>query len=263
MIPVNNVAVCQMRYLRCMKLYRHLPNFLTCLNLLCGALAIVCIAAGDPLAAAYLVIVAAVFDFFDGFVARLLKVSSAIGKELDSLADMVTFGVVPGVMLLYYLVETTGWFIQGPGTFVRYPLLLVPLAVPVFSALRLAKFNIDTRQSDSFRGVPTPASALWVISIPLILAYGPKQFSGITDGLMSNQWYLIGSAVVLCALMVSDLPLIAMKFKHYGWQENESRWLLLIISVVLLIILRPLAIPAILLLYVLLSAVGTLKSKKQ
>jgi CDP-diacylglycerol--serine O-phosphatidyltransferase len=237
---------------------KHLPNFITSLNLLCGCLAILSLAIGNPLDAAYLVIAAAIFDFFDGFAARLLKVSSPIGAELDSLADMVTFGVVPGMMLLHYLVQTTQWHITGPSTFLEHPLLLVPLAVPVFSALRLAKFNVDTRQTDSFLGLPTPASALWVISIPLMIEYMPFHIWWEPENVIVAEWFIIASAIGLSILMVSDIPLLAMKFKSFGWKGNEIRFVFLIISVVLLIILQPLAIPIILSLYVLLSVINNL-----
>jgi CDP-diacylglycerol--serine O-phosphatidyltransferase len=224
-------------------------------------LALYDLAVGKPLEAAVLVVAAAIFDFLDGFVARLLKVSSPIGAELDSLADMVTFGLVPGTMLLYYLIETTGWYIGGIGSFIVHPLLLVPILIPVFSALRLAKFNVDTRQSDSFRGLPTPASALWVISIPLIIEFMPFHMWWEPENVIVDKWFIIGSAVGLSALMVSDVPLLAMKFKSFGFKGNEFRYVLLIISVVLLIILRPLAIPIILSLYVLLSIINNLLNK--
>lgn len=241
---------------------KYVPNLLTTFNLLSGCLALLMLAIGDPLIAAFLVLAAAVFDFFDGFAARALKVSTPIGGDLDSLADMVTFGVVPGMMLLYYLLETTGHSLLGLATFIEHPILILPLAIPVFSALRLAKFNVDTRQTDSFRGVPTPASALWVISIPLILHFSPTCFgSDVTDAI-TGEWFLVVSAVVLSLLMVSDIPLLAMKFKSFGWNGNEVRFVFLIISVVLLIILRPLAIPIILSLYVLISIVNNLFLKK-
>jgi len=244
-------------YLRQMNLIKHIPNFITCLNLLCGSLAIVAVTLGDPLTAAYLVIAAAIFDFFDGFAARLLKVSSPIGGELDSLADMVTFGVVPGLMLLHYL---TGGIqnLNGVEDLFQNPVLLIPFLIPIFSALRLAKFNVDTRQSDSFRGVPTPASAFWVISIPLIIAFMPFELSWDLKTTLVNQWFIIGSAIGLSALMVSDIPLLAMKFKSFGWKGNEVRFTFLIISVVLLIILQPVAIPIILSLYIIISIINNL-----
>lgn len=241
---------------------KHIPNAITCLNLLCGCLAIISVSLGNPLAAAYLVVAAAIFDFFDGFAARLLKVSSPIGAELDSLADMVTFGVVPGLLLLHYL--TNGILtLDGLNDFLQTPTLLTPLAVPVFSALRLAKFNVDTRQTDSFRGLPTPASALWVISIPLILEFMPFKSLESVRPLITNQWFMVGSSIGLSALMVSDIPLLAMKFKGFGWKGNGVRYGFLIISLFLLIILRPIAIPIILSLYVLISIINNLFISKK
>lgn len=236
---------------------KHIPNFITCLNLLCGCLAIICVVLGNPLNAAYLVIAAAIFDFFDGFAARILKVSSPIGAELDSLADMVTFGVVPGLILLHYLAGGIQ-NLNGILSFLEDPILLIPLAIPVFSALRLAKFNVDTRQTDSFRGLPTPASALWVISIPLIIEFMPFHIWWEPESVIVDRWFVIGSSVGLSALMVSDIPLLAMKFKSFGWKGNGVRYTFLIISVVLLIILQPVAIPIILSLYVLISIINNL-----
>ena len=206
-------------------------------------------------------ITAAIFDFFDGFVARLLKVSSPIGAQLDSLADMVTFGVVPGAMLLYYLRDGLAIEIVGIRSFLNNPILLIPILVPVFSALRLAKFNVDTRQSDSFRGLPTPASALWVISIPLIIEFMPFHMGWQPENVIVDTWFVVSSAIGLSVLMVSDIPLLAMKFKSFGWKGNEFRFIFLIISVVLLIILRPLAIPIVLSLYVLISLLNNLTTK--
>jgi CDP-diacylglycerol--serine O-phosphatidyltransferase len=236
---------------------KHIPNFITCLNLLSGCLAIISVILGNPLVAAYLVVAAAIFDFFDGFAARMLNVSSPIGAELDSLADMVTFGVVPGLMLLHYLSGGIS-SLTGVEGFLQNPVLLVPFLVPVFSALRLAKFNVDTRQTDSFRGLPTPASALWVISIPLMIEFMPFHMWWNPENVIVNQWFIIGSAIGLSVLMVSDIPLLAMKFKGFGWKGNGVRYIFLIISLVLLIILRPVAIPIILSLYVLISIIDNL-----
>lgn len=239
---------------------KHIPNFITLMNLLSGSLAIVAIALGDPLLAAKLVVLAAILDFFDGFAARMLKVSSPIGAQLDSLADMVTFGVVPGLMLLHYL---SGPLVLWDGLtpVAERPELILPFAVPLFSALRLAKFNVDTRQSDSFRGLPTPASATWIISIPLVAAYRPDVVPETVALTMQGPVFIIGSAIVLSLLMVMDMPLLAMKFKHFGWQGNAVRYTFLIISAVLLIILRPAALPLILSLYLLLSIIENQRSK--
>ena len=241
---------------------KHLPNFITTLNLLCGCLAIISVVYGDPLTAAFLVVAAAIFDFLDGFVARILKVTSGIGAELDSLADMVTFGVVPGLILLHYLSNTIDYPVTGLDSFLEKPILFVPLAIPIFSSLRLAKFNVDTRQSDSFRGLPTPASALWVIAIPLMIEYMPLHIWWNPDSVVVGKWFIICSSIVLALLMVSDIPLMAMKFKSFAWKGNQVRYSFLIISLILLIILRPVAIPIILSLYLIISIINNLFSKR-
>ena len=219
-----------------------------------------CLANGDSFTAAILVIAAAIFDFFDGFAARMLKVSTPIGADLDSLADMVTFGVVPGLTLLHYLAGSIST-VNGLADFLNNPLLLIPFLIPVFSALRLAKFNVDTRQSDSFRGLPTPASAMWVMSIPLVIEFAPLPLRGnmgTVQTVLVADWYVIASSIGLSALMVSDIPLLALKFKSFGWKGNEPRYALLIISLVLLIILQTLAIPIILSLYIIISIINNL-----
>jgi CDP-diacylglycerol--serine O-phosphatidyltransferase len=178
---------------------------------------------------------------------------------------MVTFGVVPGLILLHYLADSIPHTISGLTSFFNHPLLLIPLLIPVFSALRLAKFNVDTRQSESFRGLPTPASALWVIAIPLIIEYSPiglRGDIGTVHKVIVDQWFIIASSIVLSGLMVSDIPLMAMKFKSFGWKGNQVKYAFLIISVLLLIILQPIAIPIILSLYVFISTLNNLFSKQ-
>lgn len=207
--------------------------------------------------AAYFVLAAAIFDFLDGFAARVLNVSSPIGAELDSLADMVTFGLVPGLMLLHYLTLDMGIDLSIRAI-AEYPILFLPFLIPVFSALRLAKFNVDTRQSDSFRGLPTPASAMWVISIPLMIEFMPFQMQWEPENMIVDKWFIICSSIGLAILMVSDIPLLALKFKSFGWKGNELRWMLILTSVLLLIILQPLAIPIILSLYVIFSVINNL-----
>jgi CDP-diacylglycerol---serine O-phosphatidyltransferase len=242
---------------------RHIPNTITCLNLLCGCLAVLSILSGKPLVGAFLIILGAVFDFFDGFAARLLKVSSPIGKELDSLADMVTFGLAPGLILLQSYVARLQHDIEPniiryiPTSLeflVEYPLLIFPLLIPIFSALRLAKFNVDERQTMGFRGLPTPASALWCISVPLIQWHTPSYLPDMSS-VVGSPAFLIGSSIGLSALMVSDIPLMAMKFKSYSWKDNQLRFGFLISAVLLLIILQTVALPVILLLYVLVSII--------
>ncbi|QNH61788.1 CDP-alcohol phosphatidyltransferase family protein [Hymenobacter sediminicola] len=235
---------------------KHLPNALTCLNLLCGCVALSIILAGPvfsfdytgfatpPLVqAAYLIGIAAVADFFDGLVARALHVSSPIGKDLDSLADMVSFGVVPGAILFKLLQLVL------PAAGLPAMLAYLAFVVSIFSALRLAKFNNDTRQSDSFIGLPTPACTLLVASLPLILAHDSFGVSGI----ILNPWVLLGLSALLSGLLVAEIPLFALKFKNLRWQDNSVRFVFLLLSVALLVGLQAAAIPLIVLLYVLLS----------
>ncbi|MBD2769601.1 CDP-alcohol phosphatidyltransferase family protein [Hymenobacter sp. BT664] len=229
---------------------RHLPNALTCLNLFCGCLALTNIFAGRLEVGAWLVAAAAVADFADGLVARALRVSSAIGKDLDSLADMVSFGVVPGAILFKLLqmglpTAESGW---EWGIMVQYGPYL-GFVVSIFSALRLAKFNNDTRQTTSFIGLPTPACTLVVASLPLILAY--DQF-GLASFLL-NPWLLLGLAGLLSGLLVAELPLFALKFKTLRWADNRQRFLFLLLTAGLLLALRAAAVPLVVLLYVLLS----------
>ena len=218
---------------------KHIPNALTCGNLLCGFLGITCCFEWSLSWAAYFIFAAVVFDFFDGFVARALKVSSPIGKDLDSLADMVTFGVLPA-LIIYKLVQNIG-----------SPFAYFSVFIAVFSALRLAKFNNDTRQSDSFIGVPTPANALLICSFPLIL----EGDSFLTD-LVGNLYFLCAVMVVMPFLLVAELPLIALKFKTYDFASNKIKYILMISSVILLIALNFAAIPLIIVLYILLSVVN-------
>ena len=229
-------------------LKKHLPNVITCLNLLCGCLALTFIFAGNLVVGAYLVGLAAVADFFDGLVARALRVSSPIGKDLDSLADMVSFGVVPGAILFQLL---KGAPALGALAYLPYAAFLVT----IFSALRLAKFNNDTRQTNSFIGLPTPACTLVVASLPLILAAqagGPAAVSA----LILNPWALLALAVLLSGLLVAELPLFALKFKNFGWADNRQRFVFLLLALALVVGLHAAAVPLVVLLYVAMSAAG-------
>lgn len=250
---------------------KHLPNAMTCGNLLCGCLGIYTVltpdGAGFPRGqfenlciGAFLILLAAVLDFGDGFVARLVKAQSAIGKELDSLADMVTFGVLPAFMLMKLLKTALierqyghAIDVYDVSNFTSHDIHsllsdLLPLSIAVFSALRLAKFNVDTRQSDQFIGVPTPANAILVASLPFILVFQPRYAPVIL-----NPYVLIAYIIVMSYLMVSELPLMAFKFKSFGWPENQVKYSFLVASVLLLILLQFAAVPLIILLYILLS----------
>ncbi|GAA4389686.1 CDP-alcohol phosphatidyltransferase family protein [Hymenobacter koreensis] len=236
-----------------MAIKNHLPNALTCLNLLCGCVALSLILAYTPqtatsgweplLPAMALIGIAAIADFFDGLVARALRVSSPIGKDLDSLADMVSFGVVPGAILFKLLQHAL------PAAGLPISLAYLAFTVSIFSALRLAKFNNDTRQSDSFIGLPTPACTLLVASLPLILVY--DRF-GLTP-IVLNPWVLLVLSFVLAGLLVAEIPLFALKFKNFSWQDNSLRFVFLIAAVLLLALLQAAAVPLIILLYVALS----------
>ncbi|WP_246169003.1 CDP-diacylglycerol--serine O-phosphatidyltransferase [Rudanella paleaurantiibacter] len=227
---------------------KHLPNAMTCGNLLCGCLGIVQVYAGNLPLAAGLIFAAALLDFGDGFVARLVNAQSAIGKELDSLADCVTFGVLPAFIIFSLL----GAFAEGAGTLsLRGDYLpYIAFSLAVFSALRLAKFNVDTRQSDSFIGVPTPANALAVAAFPLMIAYGQPGAD-----LVQQPWFLVGYSLVMSYLLVAELPLMAFKFKTFAWADNQIKYIFLVLSALLLLFLQFAGLPLIILLYILFSLI--------
>ncbi len=214
---------------------RHIPNFLTCCNLLCGCIGIVFVLQGNLESAAYFVWIACLFDFFDGFAARLLKVSSPIGRELDSLADIVSFGVLPA-MVIFSMLRMTNAHEYLP---------YIAFSIAVFSAVRLAIFNIDETQSDSFRGLPTPANALFITALPLLI--------GNIAIALYEPWILCSITIISSYLLVSGIPLFALKFKNFGFKGNEVRYIFLALSLVLLITLTFAAIPLIILSYIILS----------
>lgn len=252
--------------------------------MLCGCFGLVAAFEGNLDWTAYFVGMAAVFDFFDGFAARLLKVSSAIGKDLDSLADMVTFGLVPGVVMFkLLLISSSGQlefnsFDWNSATVSMADKIIpfIAFLIPVFSALRLAKFNNDTRQTDSFIGLPTPANAIFICSIPLIIMQLSQHFieSSFRPGtqfplqkdplweLLNNTFTLLTLVIVFSFLLVAELPLFALKFKSFGWKGNEIRFIFLGLSLVLLITLKFIGIPLIIILYILLSVINNLIKKK-
>lgn len=279
-----------------MNIKKHIPNAITCCNLLCGCIAIVCAFEGNLVYSAYLVGLAAIFDFFDGFAARMLKVSSPIGKDLDSLADMVTFGVVPGVMM-FQLIKLAVFFlvmgdltIDGPasnGWTIYPPLSAIPSSssmqfkpshsneyydlisnitpyfafiITVFSAIRLAKFNNDTRQSESFIGLPTPANAILICSFPLITDFSHNE---LLKNIIYNVYFLIPLVIVLSILLISELPLFALKFKHFKWQGNQIRYLFLGLSLLLLITLQFIGIPLTIILYIVMSLIHNVMTKNK
>jgi CDP-diacylglycerol--serine O-phosphatidyltransferase len=229
---------------------RNIPNALTCANLLCGCIGVVEAFHNNLVISCILIGVALIFDFFDGFLARLLKVSSAIGKDLDSLADMVTFGLLPAIIVYQLLMQSIPDLL---GIWKAYPAFIIA----IFSALRLAKFNNDPRQSDSFIGLPTPANAMLIASLPVILLTEDPFWKDI----IVNTTNLLILSVVMSFMLVMEMPLIALKFKHFGWKGNEFRFLLIASTVILILTLKILAVPAIIILYILLSVVDNVTKK--
>jgi len=224
---------------------KNIPNTITSLNLASGCAAAIFAIQADYKTAAYLILLSAVFDFFDGFAARLLKAYSPIGKELDSLADVVSFGVAPGLMIYSKISETS----QLAG----YPQWLAwfALLIPVFSALRLAKFNIDERQTGSFLGLPTPANALfWAFGIAFALP-GAIRFQYLP-------FFFILGVIVFSALLVSEIPMFSLKFKNMSFRDNKIQFIFLFCCLLLLIIFGMSGISACIMLYILLSAFNSL-----
>ena len=243
-----------------MSIKKYIPNLFTLGNLFCGTLATIFAVQGDFVLTAILVVLGIVFDFFDGFLARILGVSGELGKQLDSLADMVTSGVVPGIMM-YKMIQIN--LINDPNSFIHNePVLeitLLGLILTLAACYRLAKFNLDTRQSESFIGLPTPAMSLFVISLPLIQAETDIQF---IQNLLANNYFLIGVTLVLSFLMNAEIPLFSLKFKDYGLKENVFKYVLIALSIILLITIQYLAIPVIIVVYVLLSIINNIMLKR-
>jgi CDP-diacylglycerol--serine O-phosphatidyltransferase len=213
----------------------HLPNFLTCCNLLCGCLGVVFLLEDRGVPAAYFVWASCVFDFFDGFAARLLKVTSPIGKELDSLADMVSFGLLPSLVMYKMISQATNSDV----------LPYLGFLIAVFSALRLAIFNVDETQRDSFKGLNTPANTLFITSLPLI---HPQ----VGDWLYQPT-VLIAISTIFSFLLVSRIEIFAFKFKNFTWSDNKLKFTFLIVSALLLVSLQIVALPLIIILYILFS----------
>ena len=232
---------------------RNIPNIITLANLFCGLCAIIFAFQGNLPLASFCIFAGAFFDFFDGLAARLLKITGELGKQLDSMADMVTFGVAPGMILfqLIYYSQTISFFqsdIKDPNLF---PAILAFL-LPIFSAVRLANFNIDTKQATSFIGLPTPVLAIFVASLPLIAKY--SQLS-----MLSDFRFLIAISVILPLLLVAKIPLFSLKFSKEESMTsslNIFRITLILASVILLFVFQFAAIPFIVILYLTLSIVN-------
>lgn len=227
-------------------LKKHIPNTITCLNLISGCIATFYALMGNFQLALLFIIIGAVFDFFDGMVARLLHVSSPIGKELDSLADDITFGFAPSAIVFSYLKPETELL----------PFLVFVMAA--FSALRLAKFNLDERQAMGFIGLPTPANALFWGA----LIVGAGEWMKTAPFIGANLSLVILTGVFIsCYLLVSEIPMFALKFKTWGWKGNEIKYIFLLTCIPLLLLFRVSGLAAIIAWYVILSAVNTRISK--
>ena len=221
---------------------KHIPNTITCLNLISGCIATYWAFQGDYRMALLFIVIGAVFDFFDGMVARLLHVSSPIGKELDSLADDITFGFAPSAIIFSYLSQFSILNSQ------LMPFMAFILAA--FSALRLAKFNLDERQALGFIGLPTPANALF--------------WGALIGGLHGNQiyfegmeWCIIAGVLISSYLLISEIPMFALKFKTWGWKGNEIKYIFLLTCIPMLLFLGIFGLAAVIAWYVILSAVNT------
>lgn len=236
-----------------MNIKKHIPNLITLLNLFCGCIALVFVSKLDFEMAFYFVCLGIFLDFFDGFFARLFKVSSPLGLQLDSLADMVTSGVVPGYVMFMLLVGDNDPF--SPQGMVAFLGFIVTLG----SCYRLANFNIDTRQTDSFIGLPTPANALFILSLPLILS---TYESGFIHQLLSNQWVLLGITLVSAYILNAEIPLFSLKIKKFNFKDNALQIIFLLLSLLLLIFFSFLGVALIIIFYVLLSVAMNAVQKK-
>ena len=234
-----------------MNLKQHIPNAITCGNLVSGCISILLLTSGRPVAAAITIFVAGLFDFFDGFAARLLHAHSPIGGDLDSLSDIVSFGVAPGFIMHWLMSHAQ----HSEITLLGLDLLpCLAFLLPVFSAIRLAKFNIDDTQTTSFRGIPAPGMAIFIASLPLALG----QVHHLKDGALSY-WACLGITIIFSLMMVSRLRFFSFKMKSAKWKGNEIRWIFLIVAVVGFAIFRFSALPFVMVLYVLLSVFFTKK----
>jgi len=243
-----------------MNIKKHIPNLITLLNLFCGCIAVVYVSeaiqtndSSNYLLAFYFVCLGIFLDFFDGFFARLFNVSSPLGLQLDSLADMVTSGVVPGYVM-YSMFANSGHE-MGTNAFIPFLGFIITLG----SCYRLANFNIDTRQTDSFIGLPTPANALFILSLPLVIKFSD---SLVILEILTNQWILLGITLCSAYILNAEIPLFALKIKKFNLKDNLMQVFFLSISIILVLLLHYTAIPLIIIFYVLLSVVNNKFFKK-
>jgi len=249
---------------------KQLPNILTLLNLLSGTIAVYFAVKNQLEITAIFVFLGIFFDFFDGFAARLLNVQGELGKQLDSLADVVTSGVAPGIILFQLITKslskdswdiTTNFVVNHSiwdNFTATFLISIIGLLFTLAAAYRLAKFNIDKRQTSSFIGLPTPAAALVVVSLPLILMYADNE---LVNSIIKNTWFLIGITILLSFLMNAEIVLFTLKFKEYSWKNNKVKFIFILLTILLSILLKFIAIPVIILLYVLISVFTNSKQR--
>ncbi len=240
---------------------KYIPNFITLLNLLCGTIATILAVKNELEIAAIFVFLGIFFDFLDGFAARILRVQSELGIQLDSLADMVTSGVVPGIVMyqLFNMLSgnsaSSGYGVEEVSTmnWIGFKFEVLPLFglfITLASAYRLAKFNIDENQTSSFIGLPTPANTLFILSLPLIISYQGNDFM---NAIILNKWFLMSLTLLSCYMLNSKVELFALKFKNWNMKGNGIRYTFLLLSLVCLVVLKFAAIPLIIVIYIALS----------
>jgi CDP-diacylglycerol--serine O-phosphatidyltransferase len=237
-----------------MNIKKRIPNIITLLNLFCGCIAVVFVSRLNYEMAFFFVCLGIFLDFFDGFFARLFKVAGDLGLQLDSLADMVTSGFVPGFVMFYLLKEAQGLEVDN------YMIPFLGFIITLGSCYRLGNFNIDTRQTDSFIGLPTPANALFILSLPVVLK---NTDSLIILELLVNQWVLLAITLGSAYMLNAEIPLFSLKIKNFTVKKNVLQIVFLILSVLLLIFFQYLGIPLIIIAYILLSVVNNTFFKKQ
>lgn len=256
----------------------NIANIFTAGNLISGIISIILALQGYIDVASYVIIIGAIFDFLDGFIARILRTSGDLGKQLDSLADIVTFGVAPGILMMVVLATVLSsasisldfpeyvqagyseWMDSllkkqsyGSHSYSKF-IPFVALLIPFFSLFRLAKFNLDTRQSESFIGVPVPANTFFFLTFPLVLKSEYKDLSSFTE-LIFHPLFVVILIIIMSLLLISEIPLFSLKFKSFGIRENLIRYTFLLISLILIIAFQVWAIALIVFLYLILSVI--------
>jgi CDP-diacylglycerol--serine O-phosphatidyltransferase len=235
---------------------RHIPNIITLLNLASGFISIIFLLKGNPIVASWLILAAMIFDFLDGLASRILKAYSDLGKELDSLADLISFGAAPGLIMFLLLERSTGLLVSSDSHYDiiwKTASLIIPALIPVSAGLRLAKFNLDESQSSSFKGLPTPAAALMIISVVLSDRYYD---SAIISHFVTSSLSLVIFTLVISGLMVSRIPMLSLKFTSIKFKGNESRYLLILCSVAFFIAFGFGSIPLIIPAYIIISVLS-------